>query len=73
MSYMLMSQMSHTKLNTKMLICQFQPIPNESLSQMILDFLSPFYYQLKGKNIKIEVIECNQVPSWSCTDWDIYK
>ena len=29
--------------------------------------------QVKDKSIKIEVIESNQVPSWICTDWDIYK
>ena len=40
---------------------------------MILNFLPPFYHSLKQKNLTVEVVEGNLIPSWACTDWSTYK
>jgi len=40
---------------------------------MILNFLPPVYHSLKQKNLTVEVVEGNLIPSWACTDWSTYK
>lgn len=72
MQHMIMSQMSLTKLNTKMLMVQFSQSP-QSMTDMILQFLLPFNHMLQAKNIKVEVIEANLIPSWACTDWNLFS
>ena len=70
---MLLSQISLTKLNMKLLVCEFQLLKHASVSQMVLDFLRPFYLQLTSQDIKVEVVECNEIPDWACTDWKLYQ
>ena len=45
----------------------------KSISQMILDFLAPFFHSLQQTNQTVEVVEGNLIPCWLCTDWDTYK
>ena len=72
MSHMIKSQLSHTKLNTKMLYCKFSA-PTMQPSQIVLDFLRPFYHLLEPKHLRIEVIEATVIPEWVCTDWDLFR
>ena len=72
MSHMIKSQLSHTKLNTKMLYCKFSA-STQPPSQLILDFLRPFYHSLEPKHLRVEVVEATAIPEWACTDWDLYR
>ena len=71
MFHMIKSQMSHTKLDMKMLVCDFTA-PDKPPSQLVLEFLQPFYHALEQKRLKVEVIEANEIPCWACTDWSLY-
>ena len=72
MRYMIMSQMSQTKLNTKMLVMKFTP-QVKPVADIVLEFLKPFNYQFLDKALKVDVIEANPIPSWACTDWNLYQ
>lgn len=71
MQHMTLSQMSHTKLNMKMLMVSFTK-PAKPLTDVILEFLQPFYHQLTSRSIKVEVIEANEIPDWANTDWNLF-
>lgn len=71
MQHMIMSQMSQTKINMKMLMVEFQK-PANSITKTVLEFLLPFTQLLQAKNLKVEVIEANYIPSWACTDWNLF-
>ena len=72
MQHMIMSQMSQTKLNTKMLVMKFTP-QVKPVADIVLEFLKPFNYQFLDKALKVDVIEANPIPSWACTDWKLYE
>ena len=72
MQLMLQSQMSHTRINTNQLICSFEPL-SQSMSEMLIDFLPPFFHSLEQKKIQVEVAEANLIPQWACSDWNLYK
>ena len=62
------------KLNTNQFVCNYKAIPHkQTLQEMILDFLSPFYYGIKQNNLKVQVVELNRIPRWAATDWNIHK
>jgi len=72
LSNMLLSQISLTKLDMKLLVSEFTSL-KQPLSQMIHEFLKPFYLKITSQNINVEVIECNEIPDWACTDWNLYS
>lgn len=72
LNLMTTSQMSHTKLNMDQFACKMVG-QQSSISQMILNFLTPFYHSMQQSNLTIDVVEGNLIPCWVCTDWDTYK
>jgi len=58
---MLASQLSHTRSNMNQLVCNFKS-PQASVSQMLIDFLPPFYHALKQKSLSVAVVEANLIP-----------
>ena len=69
---MIASQMSHTKLNTNQLWFDFKQL-KKPVSELVLEFLSPFYHSFNNKKLNVLVSEANKIPSWICSDWEIYK
>ena len=72
MSHMIMSQMSQTKLNMKMLVTRFT-MPEEPIADIVLNFLKPFSHLFEQRNLKVEVKVANNIPSWACTDLNLYR
>lgn len=72
MQYMILSQMSLMKLNMKMLMVTFEK-PPKPVTDMVIEFMEPFYHLLKTKRLTTEVIEINEIPSWANTDWNLFK
>ena len=52
MQHMIMSQMSHTKLNMKMLMTKFTK-PNKPVTDIVLQFLLPFYHLFEQKKLQV--------------------
>ena len=69
---MIRSQMSHTKLNMKQLVCNFEML-HQQMTEYTLDFLKPFFHSLQQKGLKVQIIEANMIPNWISTDWNLYK
>ena len=55
---MIESQISLKKLDLKQLVYNFNPMMRPFCDE-IFDFLSPFYHEIKQKNLKVNVIEAN--------------
>lgn len=72
MQRMIMSQLSLTKISMKMLTVSFEK-HTDPAAKVVLKFLEPFNDQLKTKNLKVEVIQGNEIPDWAYTDWKIFS
>lgn len=69
MQHLITSQMSLTKLRMNMLTIVFQP-PEKPVANLVLEFLKPFNHLIEQKNLFVQVIEANEIPSLACCDWD---
>lgn len=66
--FMIQSQISHNKLCNGEFKINFKQL-YDSITELIMDFLS-IYHAFSHQPIpEIQVIESNPIPMWICADW----